>query len=442
MKKTKIAFLFGAGAERNFGLPTGNEYLKDTFFCKKTDVINSDLCEYFSEEYFDKSYKLGKEKISQSYGIILKNLAHYLIDLKSLSLNKSLIEKWNKETDVVIEFNSFLNAFISCEKAEDFSFDFRDENLVKIKDAIFSKNNETDNEKENVKQKKEIKFSEIYEALNSGIAGILDKYFHTIINPHKYGPKNFAKIFKYYWSCYFSIVDKIVLNNRDYFRDYIQDEQINYKKIIAEISTFTKKLYDLKFDFSNSYYSLINEKIQNYDCNGVITTNYYKFAEEVFKNSPIAYPNGKLNLFEFPETLDVKNAGKERLDYVKNNIFFPFVFGQSHIKPIVHNLQIQEFQTVAKILGISDENFNGPEYLVILGYGINDDDNHLNSFLHEYVLKGGVILFVTDKKNCREEICNKLRLTNTYFEQVMPVLVSYKEDNNSTIVEKIFDEIN
>ena len=47
--------------------------------------------------------------------------------------------------------------------------------------------------------------------LNIGMAGSLDSYFHTIIDPYKYSVIRFSKIFNYYWACYFSILHDVIV---------------------------------------------------------------------------------------------------------------------------------------------------------------------------------------------------------------------------------------
>ena len=47
--------------------------------------------------------------------------------------------------------------------------------------------------------------------LNIGVAGSLDSYFHTIIDPYKYSVVRFSKIFNYYWACYFAILQDVLV---------------------------------------------------------------------------------------------------------------------------------------------------------------------------------------------------------------------------------------
>lgn len=40
--------------------------------------------------------------------------------------------------------------------------------------------------------------------------GILERIFHTIINPYKYGENKFWKVFNFYWFAYFSVLEPLI----------------------------------------------------------------------------------------------------------------------------------------------------------------------------------------------------------------------------------------
>ena len=211
---------------------------------------------------------------------------------------------------------------------------------------------------------------------------------------------------------------------------YYDGKMLFYGKIIANIGDFTKLIYNSNANNSDSsYYSIIktylkkaeNKRLIPY---GVATTNYFNFVETLCKN-PI-YLNGQLKYFEFPEVLEVHDLKEKRV--LNDRIFFPFIFGQSLVKPLVNEKQIEEFYRVRKMLDDTD-------ILIILGYSINEDDNHINSFLHSFAVnKTKRLIYVTDKTTA---IDWKLRC--------QPEDVEYcevKYDCNEKVLKEIFNKIN
>lgn len=296
---------------------------------------------------------------------------------------------------------------------------------------------------------------------DSYLSGVLDGYFHSIIDPMDNDfKKKFPVVFNFYWILYFEIVNAIMKfldkNNliseslKHYFDEMStpaeeeDEKELNYEKILEKIGDFTNQLYSIEINSNalskENYFSFIDKKLKaddSFSCTGIITTNYYKFSE-IIENTKYAYPNGKLNWFEFPLHLEVR-------DLLKNNdferdLFFPFVFGQSYVKPIVHRKQIEEFERVSEILGISSKGIVKPDCLVVLGYNINKDDNHLNALIHEYLVNGGKMLFVTneDINTRKEKLIDELKIkSNT--ECLRLLNVDY--NNEESIVNRIFKEV-
>lgn len=288
---------------------------------------------------------------------------------------------------------------------------------------------------------------------DSYLSGVLDGYFHSIIDPmDNEFKKKFPVVFNFYWILYFEIVNAIMkfLDKNDLISESLKhyfdedDNELNYEKILQKIGDFTNQLYSIEINpnalSKENYFSFIDKKLKaddSFSCTGIITTNYYKFSE-IIENTKYAYPNGKLNWFEFPLHLEVR-------DLLKNNdferdLFFPFVFGQSYVKPIVHRKQIEEFERVSEILGISSKGIVKPDCLVVLGYNINKDDNHLNALIHEYLVNGGKMLFVTneDINTRKEKLIDELKIkSNT--ECLRLLNVDY--NNEESIVNRIFKEV-
>lgn len=273
--------------------------------------------------------------------------------------------------------------------------------------------------------------------------GLLDSYFHFIINPNQYS-RTFSVVFNYYWILYRTITESIVKYLIDKniagenLKSFCYKGKLNYKKLFSEINYFTTVLYSyepkLLCSKNTNYYSLIKGKLEqndDFNCSGVITTNYFKFAEMVSSN--IAYPNGQLKYFEYPNLLEIRDLSFIKETAEQKKLFFPFIFGQSFVKPIVNEIQVEEFHKVSEILAKT-------EVLIVLGYNINEDDNHLNSYLHKFLINGGKLLFVTDEENRLESLCNQLKVSKDS-KRINVIKVDYKENTNEKIVESIFEKI-
>ena len=136
----------------------------------------------------------------------------------------------------------------------------------------------------------------------------------------------------------------------------------------------------------NTYYNCIVESFGDLPIEGILTSNYFKFSELI--DSRTAYLNGQLCLFEIPETLEVIDIRKR--DLPNDRLYFPFIMGQSYTKPIVSRHQIQAFSEMDTIL-------DGADILAIIGYNVNEDDNHINSFLREFLLSSRKKTIIVDK---------------------------------------------
>lgn len=417
--KIKIAFLFGAGVEGegNFEIESGYDYMKKSLF--PSNSILDALKEKFNETYFDiynidkYKYEYTKHKISLTEDKILeeflKNKCYHDINFfvshkKQLSylLDTNLFEECcylaNDE-----ESNNSLNN--NEQNGEENNTIYKKDISSKLKNILkgeiktksdISNNNSNEllydlfEEKEN---------GELTINFNLGISGILDSYFHTIIDPRKYGPYNFSKIFNYYWACYFTILEstlKYLLPNNSKFERYFIKDKLNYSYILENLVSLTNELYDPNLETFNDvcYYHFIREYLEKYtetiDCKNIITTNYYNFTSQIQKET--IFLNGQLNLFEFPELLEVVDFNNLTINKKFDKLFFPFMFGQSFLKPIVSNYQIEQFNNFSKCLKNIDT-------LIIMGYNINEDDNHINSFLHNFLEEGKEIIIVSNCKN-------------------------------------------
>lgn len=437
----KLCFFFGAGAEgnKNYNIVTGMEFLKETLYLDSIDNLEKKLFDFLKEkQYFSGTYKYSKcyFKFNINRTQLMSCIENYfhehhdnLCDKIIVELRKNFGKKFikklkikvnndskNKDNRIFLEFKKILAGDIN--KQEDVNSE-----LLKM---VFFNENGLNN-----------KYLPTY---------CLDEYFHTIINPTKYGEDNFSKIFNYYWACYFCIVNSIIKNtseeNKKIISDYLNDNKLNYKKILINIKDFSEKLYKFNYDYINdSYYKLIKDKIDESRNDAdkfeakVITSNYYNFVEKLDKDP--AYLNGNLRKFEIPEILEVTDFSDDKLNWDKF-LFFPFIFGQSHVKPIVHPYQIEQFNNARTKL-------KEPKYLIIIGYHIGEEDNHINALLRNAIVnrKECFLKIIVVTSDSKEELCKNLKIDDIIYEKIRDsiVTINFKNMKKSEIVDEIFKYI-
>ena len=112
-----------------------------------------------------------------------------------------------------------------------------------------------------------------------------------------------------------------------------------------------------------------------------------------------AYLHGKLKWFEeiFTKRVD------ELQNFFEEDLIMPFIFIQSGIKPIVSPMQLREYSKALDAIDNSD-------YLIILGYGINSDDEHISNIIRERILGNKkVICFIYECGSDYEEKCKSVK---------------------------------
>lgn len=434
-KKKKVSFLFGAGAELAFNLPSGGDYLLASLFGNETKqgVVNA-LKDFFKNEYgyFGKTFKYSTYTYS-NYDPVLRNSVISRLRSKAIEFNDYKDEIM--ATLLKSEINELKDEGII---PEDYSYsnnkskDLKNELLSTFKEALEGKK---EYEKPDSRFIRSL-FSEENNGepaidMNVGVSGLLDGYFHTVISPKKYGPIKFTKLMNYYWMCYFAIVEPIVKDSKwDGFKEYLDaDGKLNYSAVLNDFGGFTEKLFQIDkgktYKDKDNYYSLLEMKLdkEKYLVKSVATTNYYNFIE-MLSGEEHCYLNGRLDMIEFPEKLEVKSAQDSITD--NKNLFFPFIFGQSLVKPIVDSFQIEQLNKWKEAIMESD-------LLVILGYRLNEDDNHINGFIHKYVDENKVMIIVTDEKN-EKMIEKRIRCKS---DNIKYLKVDYHDGNEHIVSELI-----
>lgn len=251
------------------------------------------------------------------------------------------------------------------------------------------------------------------------------------MNKNKYGRYKYYKLFNYFWSSFFTILIPLLENSIKY-RNMVTPN-IDYKLILKNLDSILKYIYS--DEFINDYNKPSKNKnyykaLKNSDLNEVyiLTTNYTPFLEKYFSVDKISYLAGKMNLFENSEkNIVFEFPQKDIID------FFPFLMTQAPIKPILHPMQIDEYYK-----GIN--NLNNSDYLVIIGYSLCDNDNHILTIIKDFYLKNKKIIYCYYVKTNDKSI-NSKELIKEKTNEISDIL-KLPNSNNLTILINNYEDVN
>lgn len=268
--------------------------------------------------------------------------------------------------------------------------------------------------------------------------GAVEKDFSTIIDPMEAGSTRFWRLINYFWSAYFVIFKEVC---RGTFCDKKQNNDC-YKCVLADLGKAVHKIYN-EYDYSkadlqnNNYYLKIKNEFK--DC-VAITTNYTPFVEHYFKDKSI-YLSGKLCDFEYPCELSVRDIRDKGIN--DNDFIFPFLMTQAPVKPIISQSQIEAYWRAISALKDAD-------VLVVIGYSLCKEDNHINALLREAVLSKKLKFIYCDYASSKERfdyevskdnILNRLKLnvnTADAKEAAENVVLLENTGDVDTLIKKIY----
>ena len=252
-----------------------------------------------------------------------------------------------------------------------------------------------------------------------------DSLFNYVRKPELY-PKETAKVMKLYYAAYNCIMEKMDLRIEELTADNARAELTIILNNISNKKYFITKLEQYnKAKKEDLYYDMISKFKSNFDIN-VITTNYTPFAQNMIGllDDEIAYVHGKLDWFENIKTKEVKILS-EHLD---DSIIFPFIFVQSGVKPIISPVQLREYVKAMKFLEEAD-------LVIILGYGINSDDEHILNMLRERdKTRGNIIYLKYVEEKTKHEAESILNQANDNIKELFGDVNSIKVYKSSELI--------
>ena len=330
MEKTVV--LFGAGAEVDLGMSGGKDFAKKVIGIE-TEQMDAAIKDHFSK-VTDEKFRYPNSTDGKSGKIEIKRN-----ELLDAAIKKCLLDDYDNYSSMA-------------------GFNRRAEELIGEMDEA---------EKDDIIDK------------NSSYMGILDERFYTLIHPRVLGIEKFWTVVHCYWHAYLTLVKEFLEgeDTKEYYLSIMQNPKDAYEEI-------KKKASGLKS--LDSYYSVLGKTKNEVR---VVTTNYTPLcsviAEDRVDDKSIAYIHGSFKWFERPKELSVIDITDPSSSF--EEIYFPFMFLQSGLKPVVHPVQLREY---AKALEFLDDSSR----MIIVGYQANHDDNHLNSLLREYLMRGKRIDYI------------------------------------------------
>ena len=410
----KITFFFGAGAEAVFGMPMGAQYTLDTILSERSQMI----------EALRSFYKGKTNEYSTTYvGQYLFNKdSHTFREIVHRAAEALAVEPKDIDEESKRVLNCFNYNDTDTEKA------FFDE-VRKVFEYVVIDIDKLPNEGKRPQCISGIDIPKKYLSLMEQFSyyGSVEKDFSTIINPKEAGSRRFWRLINYFWSAYFSIIIPVL----DLSLKYLNNEEYNknkYAYILSHLDEVVGYIYSNEFrtgidvKYQSSYYSKLK---QAFPKSNAATTNYTPFLEFAGFDKTI-FLAGKLSQFEIPEELRVVEIGGK--EDIANKFIFPYMSTQAPLKPIVDCAQLKEYSKFIDTLDNTD-------VLVIIGYNINDNDNHINALLRDFLIKKptNCIVFSQyvdspndfNREKAISDVAKKLRITSKVTKDQITAIPNY-----------------
>lgn len=397
-----IVFLFGAGAEVEYGISGGADFASTVLGINNEisiDIIknyyNSVINHNNNNKWYPKFKKTNQRvDIKKIISASLRKALHDEEILENINKDnfESIIKYFTKIVAERIKTNNNI-----CIELKQKDLDYIEKESEKLKSIEILLELDNDNARHVIEK-------------YPSYVGILDEKFYSIISPKIYGADSFWFVVSCYTRAYLKIISDIFkkTNSQIDYNEMLNNKKGTIDKVNTEISKITKMNKKTYYTLINDYKERINAKI--------ITTNYTSLVEQATGIDEIAYIHGKISRFEDPYYLKVYESKEINNN---NKVLFPYMFLQSAIKPVIELKEIDEYSKMLNYLNNSD-------IMIIIGFSLNADDNHITSFVRSFLETKEVYYFdygddlsyyeendLKDHKNARENyIKRKLRIKN------------------------------
>lgn len=350
-----IMFLFGSGADTdvNKKLVSGSKFAESIIQNKYADKINN-----ITQEDF-RNFKLISHN---SKKIFIQTIVH----------NEKLArEMLSSEDDVnlVIDYNNGTKNSNTTKKK-----------ITKMCRKWYDLITNTEIPQEQSEEDSKNFFLE-----NAALFGSLDEKFNSLRYPNK-KDANAKRVINAYWTVFMVMFESI----------FGEISELDFDTVLKKLSDEKTVAKNMLSGQSDCYYNTVNKVKGNYH---IATTNYTAFVSTAFENRA-NYLNGKLSWFEDLYNLTVYDCTQESerdliVKHPKNII--PFIFIPSGVKPIVCPKQVKEYTDFKS-------NLESSSVLCVIGYRFNSEDNHINSFIADWLRKDkNTLIYFNYEEGCNLE---------------------------------------
>lgn len=165
---------------------------------------------------------------------------------------------------------------------------------------------------------------------------------------------------------------------------------LTVRKYISELGASAKTANP------EGYYNMLKEAIddEKFEASAIATTNYNNLIEDILERK-VTYLNGSTSVWYDPYLNKI--GDKEELDDDEHHIVVPLIFTQSGTKPMTAISMSVQYVDLYRAWRESDA-------IVIVGFGFNADDEHINGILRTLVNDDGKELIIVTKGHHPKDI--------------------------------------
>lgn len=177
---------------------------------------------------------------------------------------------------------------------------------------------------------------------------------------------------------------------------------------------------------SSGYYHDLAGFAQSHDFSAIGTANYNSLLTPIFEQQQLALPevihlNGSVNDYYNPyknTVVTTENFGE--LD--SGQLHVPFILTQSGLKPLTSVTMSRRYVQLF-------DAYNESDAIVVVGFGFNKDDSHINGLFRELIENHGKKLFVVNRdvdgtaEEQQRALRKRLRIANSFSRSVTVVPV-------------------
>lgn len=178
---------------------------------------------------------------------------------------------------------------------------------------------------------------------------------------------------------------------------------------------------------SEGYYHDLADFSQSHEFSAIGTANYNSLLTPIFEKQGLSLPdvihlNGSVKDYYNPyKNTVVSSESFKELD--SNQLHFPFILTQSGLKPLTSVTMSRRYVQLF-------DAYNESDAIVVVGFGFNKDDSHINGLFRELIESHGKKLFVVSRdldgtpEKQQRELRRRLRISNSFSRSVKVVAVN------------------